>query len=137
MKLIVCLDDKKGMMFNHRRLSQDEEIRKDIYKHHHSLIMNEYSYQMFLKDQLCIDIIVSEDLPLESDIYQFIEDKQLKPYEHKIDTLIVYYWNRRYPSDFQLDIDFNTEQWNLIFEKDIIGKSHDKITKKIYQRGKV
>ena len=32
MNLIVCLEDKNGMMFNKRRLSQDKAIREDIYK---------------------------------------------------------------------------------------------------------
>lgn len=77
MNFIICLDDRNGMMFHHRRLSQDEAVRKDIYKNHQTLIMNEYSYQMFSKDVLTIQIIVSEDI-LETDTYQFIEDKSLK-----------------------------------------------------------
>ena len=32
MNIIVCLEDKNGMMFNKRRLSQDVAIREDIYK---------------------------------------------------------------------------------------------------------
>ena len=32
MKLIVCIDEKKGMMFNHRRQSQDRVLRDDIRK---------------------------------------------------------------------------------------------------------
>ena len=31
MNIIVCLEDKNGMMFNKRRLSQDKVIREDIY----------------------------------------------------------------------------------------------------------
>lgn len=135
MNFIICLDDRNGMMFHHRRLSQDEAVRKDIYKNHQTLIMNEYSYQMFSKDVLTIQIIVSEDI-LETDTYQFIEDKSLKGYEEKIDTLVLYFWNRKYPSDLQLDIDFTTKQWKFIAQEDIIGKSHDRIIKKVYQRGK-
>ena len=49
MNIIVCLEDKNGMMFNKRRLSQDVAIREDIYKNMDgkSLIMNDYSYKMF------------------------------------------------------------------------------------------
>ena len=59
MNIIVCLEDKNGMMFNKRRLSQDVAIREDIYKNMDgkSLIMNAYSYKMFSKDEPKIDII--------------------------------------------------------------------------------
>ena len=45
MKIIVCIDDKNGMMFNHRRQSKDREVRRDMlsYIGQHRLWMNEYS----------------------------------------------------------------------------------------------
>ena len=30
MKLIICVDDNNGMMFNRRRQSKDREVRHDI-----------------------------------------------------------------------------------------------------------
>ena len=52
MNIIVCLEDKNGMMFNKRRLSQDKVIREDIYNNMDgkSLVMNSYSFKMFEKD---------------------------------------------------------------------------------------
>ena len=116
MNIIVCLEDKNGMMFNKRRLSQDVAIREDIYKNMDgkSLIMNDYSYKMFSKENL-----------------QFIEDKQLGNFESEIDKIIVYYWNRRYPSDLKFDIDFSNGKWEIVSEEEFEGNSHDKITKKV------
>lgn len=134
MNIIVCLEDKNGMMFNKRRLSQDVAIREDIYKNMDgkSLIMNDYSYKMFSKDEPKIDIIVREDLPVcDSENLQFIEDKQLGNFESEIDKMIVYYWNRRYPSDLKFDIDFSNGKWEVVSEEEFEGNSHDKITKKI------
>ena len=114
MNIIVCLEDKNGMMFNKRRLSQDVAIREDIYKNMDgkSLIMNDYSYKMFSKDEPKIDIIVREDLPVcDKENLQFIEDKQLGNFESEIDKMIVYYWNRRYPSDLKFDIDFSNGRY--------------------------
>ena len=107
MNIIVCLEDKNGMMFNKRRLSQDVAIREDIYKNMDgkSLIMNDYSYKMFSKDE--------------------------PNFEPEIDKMIVYYWNRRYPSDLKFDIDFSNGKWEIVSEKEFEGNSHDKITKKI------
>lgn len=134
MNIIVCLEDKNGMMFNKRRLSQDKVIREDIYNNMDwkSLVMNSYSFKMFEKDNPTIDIIVREDLPLcDKDNLQFIEDKQLGKFESEIDKIIVYYWNRRYPSDLKFDIDFSDGNWEVISEEEFCGNSHEKITKKI------
>lgn len=52
MILIVCIDDNKGMMFNHRRQSQDRVLRRHILDMvgNGKLWMNEYSGKMFAKD---------------------------------------------------------------------------------------
>lgn len=134
MNLIVCLEEKNGMMFNKRRLSQDIAIREDIYNSldGKNLIMNNYSFKMFQKDNNDKNIVVSEDLPADNnEDFQFIEDKQLSKYEDKIDKLIVYYWNRRYPSDLKFDINLSSGKWEVILETEFQGKSHEKITKKI------
>lgn len=134
MNLIVCLEDKNGMMFNKRRLSQDVVIREDIYNNldGKNLIMNNYSFKMFQKDNSDKNIVISEDLPVDNDEdFQFIEDKQLGKYEDKISKLIVYYWNRRYPSDLKFDIDLSSSKWEVASETEFPGKSHEKITKKI------
>ncbi|MBU5335115.1 ribonuclease Z [Intestinibacter bartlettii] len=134
MNLIVCLEDKNGMMFNKRRLSQDVAIREDIYKNMDgkSLIMNAYSFKMFEKDNPEVDIVVREDLPVcDKENLQFIEDKQLGKFESEINKMIVYYWNRRYPSDLKFDIDFEDGNWEVVSEEEFEGNSHEKITKKI------
>lgn len=139
MNLIVCLEEKNGMMFNKRRLSQDVVIREDIYNNLEgkNLIMNNYSFKMFQKDNCNKNIVVSENLPVDNnEDFQFIEDKQLSKYEDKIDKLIVYYWNRRYPSDLKFDINLSNDVWKVISEIEFPGKSHEKITKKIFLKNK-
>lgn len=134
MNIIVCLEDNNGMMFNKRRLSQDVEVRNDIYKNlgDKSLIMNNYSFKMFQKDNSDKKIVVSEDIPVDDDKnFQFIEDKHLSKFEVKIKQIIIYYWNRRYPSDLKFDIDIDDVNWEVVSEEEFAGKSHEKITKKI------
>ncbi|WP_455539165.1 hypothetical protein [Terrisporobacter sp.] len=134
MNLIICLEDNNGMMFNKRRVSQDVIVREDIYKSldGKSLIMNNYSFKMFQKDNKDENIVVSENLPIDDkENFQFIEDKHLSEFEDMIDKIIVYYWNRRYPSDFKFDIDFSNGRWEVISEEEFPGKSHEKITKKV------
>ncbi|MEG0367089.1 MAG: hypothetical protein RR585_09655 [Coprobacillus sp.] len=136
MKIIVCLDERNGMMFNHRRLSQDVMVRRDILKNMNGrkLFMNNYSYQMFKDDEFIKNIYIEENMPLLNDEYQFIEDKPLIHYAHDIQQIVIYYWNRRYPSDVQFDIDINDGNWRLLLDDEIVGNSHDKITKRIFER---
>ncbi len=126
MKIIVAVDNRLGLMFNHRRLSQDIEMRKDM-KIYEPICMNEYSYSLY-KD--CVECIVDEDF-LDNDGYNLVENVSVKLYQDNIDEIILYKWNRSYPADFYLDIDF--ELFSLIEIKEFEGKSHH-ITKEIYRR---
>ncbi|MFQ6861436.1 MAG: hypothetical protein ACLROI_06650 [Beduini sp.] len=135
MKIIVCLDDQNGMMFNQRRQSQDRMVREDIMGLSLPIVMNAYSYKMFEKDAFAETIIVKNELPVfKDDCYQFIEDLDIKPYEDQITEIIVYSWNRSYPSDLKWTINLADKQWQLISETEFQGNSHDCITKKVYLR---
>lgn len=135
MKIIVCLDDQNGMMFNHRRQSQDRMVKEDIMHLPLPIVMNTYSYKMFEKEAFAKTIIVNDDLPvLKEACYQFIEDLDVKPYEDQITEIIVYSWNRNYPSDLKWTIDLSDKQWQKISETEFQGSSHDCITKKVYIR---
>ena len=116
MNIIVCLDDKNGMLFNKRRQSQDKILRLNIkqFIHNKNLFMNNYSYKLF-KDIDTGNIKVSEDfLNLSNDGFFLVEDKLLKLYEDKINILIIYKWNRIYPADLHFDINVNDDSWKLI-----------------------
>ena len=75
MILIVCVDDNKGMMFNHRRQSQDRVLRRHILDRvgDAKLWMNGYSAKMFEKDeseQVRKCLIVDERLQKENIVLQ-------------------------------------------------------------------
>lgn len=134
MKIIVCIDDNKGMLFNKRRQSQDNNLREDIINNLNGsrLLMNEYSYKQF-KDTQQDHIIVDETFlsTVAEDDYCFVENLKLSPYQEKISELIIYHWNRNYPADTYFDIDLS--QWELITTIEFAGNSHEKITKEIYK----
>ena len=56
----------------------------------------------------------------------------LKPYEKYIDEIILYKWNRVYPTDFYFDINLST--WNLTQVTEFKGNSHERITKEVYKK---
>lgn len=125
---IICLDQMNGMIFNHRRQSQDRCVRKDILDMVGSdrLYMTAYSYKQFEEKRK--NIIVSENAFNEADRgeYCFIEEQIFD--ESKIEKLIVYRWDKIYPRDYR----FEFMHWRLIDLSEFQGYSHEKIAKEVY-----
>ena len=61
-----------------------------------------------------------------------MENTAVGPYNKWIESVILYKWNRRYPSDTKFDLDLNG--WTLISTTDFPGSSHEKITEEVYIR---
>ena len=111
MKIIVCVDNQNGMMFNHRRQSQDRVLRKRILEltGGKKLWMNAYSQKQFLqvngnmsKEQEQSGQIQADEAFLEKagpGEYCFVENKDVVPYESRIEEVILCHWNRDYPAD--------------------------------------
>ncbi len=136
MIVIVALDDRGGMMFNHRRQSQDEILRERILKvtAGKKLWMNHYSEKQFPNAAEIPQINVSDDFLSEAGPgeYCFVENESLAPFAKWVEGLIVYRWNRAYPGDQKFDIPL--DQWRMVSSVDFQGKSHEKITEEVYGR---
>lgn len=137
MNVIVTVDDAYGMMFHHRRLSQDRILNQRILNIscHTTLRMSSYSASMFsgLPDY----VTVSDDFLDEAETGDicFVEDKALVPYAQEIDTMYLFFWNRHYPSDFKLDYIPSKEGMSLRYTEDFKGYSHPDIRLEIWQKG--
>ena len=134
MNVIVCLDDDLGMMFNKRRQSRDEKIVEDILRFANELWIDEFSEKLLSGTELKLK--VSEDFLSKAGNgeYCFVEDKIILPYVDRVERIIVYKWNRKYPSDVKFDVPLN--EWGMEEQTDFVGKSHEKITREIYVRRK-
>ena len=128
MKLIVCLDDKNGMMFNKRRQSRDRVIIKNVLElcKGEKLYTNEYSSKLFPENS----VEVFDSIENVGNEYCFAENFTVN--EENIEEIIVYKWNRLYPADTYFNIDL--AGWNLTETVDFEGSSHEKITREIYVR---
>ena len=137
MNIIICLDDNNGMMFNKRTQSQDRILRADLkeFIKDKDLYMNNYSYKLY-KDIDNGNIKVSENFLEQCTENDFclVEDKLLNNYINKINNIIIYKWNRIYPSDLYFDINLTSNSWELLETKEFEGSSHEKITRIIYRR---
>ena len=124
-----------GMLFNRRRQSQDRVLRDYLLTlcPDRPLLMNAYSGKQF--SQAPQDrIAVREDF-LEAagpGDYCFVEDRDLKPLESRLETVILCRWNRAYPGDRKLDLELAA--WKLLSATEFSGSSHEKITVEVYGR---
>jgi hypothetical protein len=135
MNIIVCLDDNGGMMFNHRRQSQDRILRERVIQltAGRGLWMNSYSQKLFA-DSDAANIRASEKFldDASSGDYCFVEDQSLLSYADRIERIVIYRWNRVYPHDMAFDLPLNG--WALLSTEDFVGSSHDRITEEVYGR---
>lgn len=134
MKLIFCVDKKKGMMFFGKRQSQDSVLRKWMidYVQGNRLYMSSYSAKQFSTLE---GFIVDDDYlkKASTDDYCFVEDGE---YTLKnISEIILCNWNRNYPADRFFDIDLKTNGFKKKDSINIVGSSHEKITIDIYKKG--
>lgn len=131
MHIIVCLDNRNGMLFNCRRQSQDKTLRAHILKTagEKTLWMNAYSARQF--ENLPENIRVDENFlelakPGE---YCFVENYDVLPVADRMESCIVYRWNRLYPADTWFPEQLLKK---LCSSEDFPGNSHETITREVY-----
>jgi hypothetical protein len=137
MIIIACVDDNMGMTFNHRRQSQDRVLRERILAaaKGNKLWMNHYSARQFSEDN-APQINVDENFLSEagSGEYCFVEDCDITPYSRWVEKIVLYRWNRRYPSDQTLSMNLCADGWKLVYSEEFAGFSHERITEEIYSQ---
>lgn len=135
MNVIVCLDDKNGMMFNGRRQSRDRLLCQRVQRMTAGgvLRMGPYSAPLFPAEETP-QAVVSADFLAQAGAgeYCFVEDVPLAPWAEKVERLIVLRWNRVYPADLRLDLPLAS--WRRTQTEDFPGSSHEKITMEVYER---
>ena len=134
MKIILCLDDNNGMLFNNRRQSRDKALLSDAFGNLQGEKLYITSFSEKLMAEYCDKVTLCEDAStLQSGQWFFCENVDLTAFADKIEKLVVYKWNRVYPADFNCNLDFSF--FNLESESDFEGSSHPVITKQIFSKG--
>lgn len=139
---VVCTDKGNGMLFGGRRQSRDSEIYPEIVKMAEDssgkLLLSHYSEPLFSDipefESLRSEgrVIVDDNFPDKAsngDIC-FFEDIQPGRYIKKTERLVIYNWNRRYPSDTVLDTDL--KKFRKTDTAEFKGSSHEKIKRITY-----
>ena len=130
MTYICCVDDYASLSFNKRRNSSDRFVIEDIINTvgEASLRVDTYTAKLFRNKQVPSLIVDDDCLENAKDgEFIFVERQNPSAYLKAGDQLILYHWNRHYPSDNRL----NLTGWNTleITTGEFVGYSHEKITK--------
>jgi len=134
MKLIVCVDSRGGMAFRSRRVSRDRVVCDRILKLcDGELWIAPYSRPLFPVET---DLRVSEKFLEQAgrSDWCFVETEDLRPWLNKAEQLVLFCWNRVYPSDVQFPLDQLKQEWECTEREDFFGYSHERITMEVYQR---
>lgn len=127
MHLIICIDDRDGVSFCGRRLSQDRELNRHILEltDGHELWMSSYSAKLFSDCNVRIDDAFQYKAGMGD--YCFLEtDAILNAYEH-LESVVLYHWNRTYPSTQKFPRTLLANM-RLVHTEEFSGSSHEKIT---------
>ena len=131
MIVAVCLDDRNGMLFLNRRLSRDSAVglRLAELSKNTRLWMNAFSAK-----QYPLEATVCEDFLHQAGAGElcFVENKDVLAYCDKIEKLIIFRWNRHYPSDVVFPLERITQKMQLVQRLEFSGSSHDVITQEVY-----
>ena len=126
MNVCVCVDDNLGLTFNKRRQSRDRKQIEDMISFcGKTLYIDSYSAPLF--DGTDCNVYITDDFESVKDGWCFIENK---PITGSIKALVLYKWNRKYPCDTKLCVDFSKLRLEQTVEFE--GSSHDKITREVW-----
>ncbi len=135
MKVIVCVDDRMGTEFNRRPLSRDRELIRDLLLlAGRDPLWADTSLAPLFPDGLPDSVRFCSD-PLTKagpGEYVFVAGHPLAAFADRIEELILYRWNRLYPSDRRLDLD--PSLWRQIQDVSFPGSSHARISRETYKR---
>lgn len=134
MNIIVCLDDKNGMLFNKRRQSTDRQLRSQLLRlvGERTLWMNAYSASQFLDLPATVKVEDEYLCHAAEQDYCFVEDNYWEQYAADVNNIVVYRWNRVYPADTHFPA-AELARRKLVSSTDFAGSSHDKITQEVYR----
>ena len=129
MTLYICLDDRNGLKFNNRRQSRDSAVLEDIRRlMTGNLLIDSFS------EKLIREAGIPYVLPPETAEDFFVEDIPSDEILGKTSKLVIYRWNRHYPSDVRWEPDLAGMGFSLGETTEFPGTSHEKITREVYER---
>ena len=129
MTLYICLDDRNGLQFNKRRQSRDAAVLEDIRSQlRGNLLIEPFSEKLIREAE--IPYVLAPETAMD----YFAEDIPALEVLEKTSKIVIYRWNRHYPSDIRWEPDLEGLGFTLQETSEFPGTSHEKITREVYAR---
>lgn len=127
MHLIFCVDDRDGLSFCGRRLSQDREVTAHILSRtaDTNLWILPYSAKLFPAGSMIADPDYLSKAEMGD--YCFVEKGPLPNVWENVESVTLYHWNRAYPSTERFPREL-LEVMTLEVTEEFPGYSHETIT---------
>jgi hypothetical protein len=131
----VCVDDGQGLMLFGKRQSRDRVLISEFVESNSDKKIYIAPFSKLLFEQYP-DVSVADDpfSVAEEGSAIFVENLRIDERLDSVSTLIIYRWNRKYPSDVKFNVDPVKCGFKLKSSVDFKGSSHEKITKEIYEK---
>ena len=137
MNICVCVDDSMGMSFFGKRQSRDKLLIQRLLSHaeYDRILTSEYSAPLFADANDGRVCVASDGYAscTERDVC-FFELEHITEYADSLQTIIIYKWNRKYPSDKKFPFSPQDKGFTLSSSVEFAGNSHDKITEEIWTK---
>lgn len=108
MKLIVCLENNNGVIFNKRRVSSDRKVTQRVIEltWGKKLWISYYTQELFVdKDIKSTLIVISNSIFKKAGENDYVWIENIMPKNlDDCSELIVFRWNRDYPSDLKFTL---------------------------------
>ncbi|MBO7761779.1 MAG: hypothetical protein J6T24_03175 [Clostridia bacterium] len=132
MTVVVCTDTRGGMLFLGRRVSRDREILADLATLGGRLICHPFSEKYLASAPCPVTVLADPFSEGEEGDVLFVENLPLRPHLDRIEKIIRYSFEERYPFDTALDVDPIAEGFRLAACCELVGHSHPTMKKEVY-----
>lgn len=130
MTVYLCLDDRGGLLFNGRRLSRDAILLADMAAMvPEALTIDPFSEKLIAAAGIPF-ALAGDEIP--EDAHFFLENRDPEAVLPMAQGLVIYRWNRHYPSDVRWEGNPAEYGFTLSETTEFPGKSHERITKEVY-----
>lgn len=133
MILVACVEDRFGMLFHDRRVSSDHVVSERIkdLAADTRLWVDPYTAKLFDGKGVCISNAPAQDAQI-GEVF-FAERSDFSKLAEKIERIVLYKWNRKYPYDRQFPLEL-LQEFHLLAREDFPGNSHETVTQEVYVR---
>ncbi len=140
MRLVACIDDGYGIAFGQRRQSRDRALTRDLVAlvGEGRILAREYSRALFDEAGFGNDerVVLCEDPSASAKPHDtvLLEVKITDGDILAAEELVLYFWNRKYPSTAKLSRELISSHFVEVERTEFVGNSHEKLTRCTYKR---